>query len=139
LALIAVAALSVPLLFRNTPDLARGRVLYDTNCASCHGAELQGQPGWRSANADGSFPAPPHDASGHTWHHDDAMLRDYIKRGGQVVLDGMGVSFTSGMPGFGDSLTDGDIEAVLDYIKSTWPERVRRQQEDRNAQEAPTP
>lgn len=123
----------------NGPDLERGRELYDTNCASCHGLNLEGQSGWQSATEDGTYPAPPHDETGHTWHHGDTMLLDYIRRGGQAVLDDMGVDFTSGMPGFGDELTADDIEAVLDYIKSIWPDRIRAAQSDRSRLEAGAP
>ena len=125
--------------FHNGPDLERGRELYDTNCASCHGLNLEGQSDWQSATEDGTYPAPPHDETGHTWHHGDTMLLDYIHRGGQAVLDDMGVDFTSGMPGFGDELTGDDIEAVLDYIKSTWPDRIRAAQSDRSRLEAGAP
>lgn len=107
--------------------------LYARHCAACHGANLEGQPEWRSPKADGSYPAPPHDAEGHTWHHDDAMLTDYVTRGGQAVLDEMGVSFRSGMPAFGETLTADEITAVLDFIKSTWPERIRQAREQRLA------
>lgn len=106
-----------------------GRALYLQHCASCHGAELEGEPGWRSPRPDGTWPAPPHSVDGHTWHHGDAILLDYVRRGGQAVLDDMGVAFASGMPGFGDVLAETEIEAVLDYIKSTWPEGVRAAQE----------
>lgn len=81
-------------------EVREGRVLYVEHCASCHGADLQGQPEWRSPDVNGLYPAPPHDETGHTWHHDDAMLTDYIKRGGQAVLDDMNVAFTSGNAGF---------------------------------------
>lgn len=110
-----------------------GAELYARHCAACHGANLEGQPEWRSPKADGSYPAPPHDAEGHTWHHDDAMLTDYVTRGGQAVLDEMGVSFRSGMPAFGETLTADEITAVLDFIKSTWPERIRQAREQRLA------
>ena len=116
-----------------------GRALYVQHCATCHGANLEGQPAWRSPDENGLYPAPPHDETGHTWHHGDAMLRDYIRRGGQAVLDDMGVDFVSGMPGFGDELTADDIEAVLDYIKSTWPDRIRAAQSDRSRIEAGAP
>lgn len=109
-----------------------GRALYVEHCVTCHGADLEGQPDWRSPDADGVFPAPPHDATGHTWHHDDALLIDYITRGGQAVLDDMGVTFTSGMPGFGSVLDAPEIEAILDYIKSTWPEQIRILQAQRS-------
>ena len=48
-------------------DLAGGRILYKEHCASCHGAKLEGQPNWRRIGKDGLLPAPPHDATGHTW------------------------------------------------------------------------
>lgn len=108
-----------------TVDPDSGRALYAEHCAACHGVDLEGQPDWRSPDADGLYPAPPHDETGHTWHHDDAMLIDYITRGGQAVLDDMGVAFTSGMPGFGSVLESREIEEILNYIKSSWPEHIR--------------
>ncbi len=113
-------------------DTDSGRALYVEHCAACHGVNLEGQPDWRSRDANGLYPAPPHDETGHTWHHDDAMLIDYITRGGQAVLDDVGVTFTSGMPGFGSILAHGEIEAILDYIKSTWPEHIRDAQAQRS-------
>ncbi|WP_371823383.1 cytochrome c [Paracoccus sp. Z118] len=113
-------------------ELQRGAELYAEHCATCHGAHLEGQPDWQIADESGVLPAPPHDASGHTWHHDDAMLTDYIRWGGQAVLDDTGVSMTSGMPAFGEILEDGDIAAILAFIKSTWPDRIRAIQAERN-------
>ncbi|MCW5719495.1 MAG: cytochrome c, partial [Bauldia sp.] len=55
-------------------DLRAGQTLYLANCASCHGVDLEGQPNWQTPLADGRFPAPPHDETGHTWHHSDAQL-----------------------------------------------------------------
>jgi mono/diheme cytochrome c family protein len=115
-----------------TADVETGRALYAQHCAACHGANLEGQPDWRSPDSNGLYPAPPHDETGHTWHHDDAMLTDYITRGGQAVLNDMGVTFTSGMPGFAEVLEVEEIEAILDYIKSTWPEPIRRAQAERS-------
>ena len=125
--------------FHYAPDIEAGRAIYAARCASCHGANLEGQPEWQSAKQDGTYPAPPHDETGHTWHHGDAMLRDYIRRGGQAVLDDMGVDFTSGMPGLGAELTEEDIEAVLAYIRSTWPDRIRAAQAERSQLEAGSP
>ena len=109
--------------------LALGRTLYAAHCASCHGVELEGQPDWQVPNPDGTLPAPPHSAEGHTWHHPDALLFDYVKRGGGTTLAEMGVEFRSGMPAFEEVLTDREIRAVLDFIKSTWPEDIRAAQE----------
>lgn len=116
-------------------DLDTGRMLYADHCAACHGVELEGAPDWQRSGPDGLFPAPPHDETGHTWHHGDGMLFDYVRRGGQAVLDDLGVSFTSGMPGFGDILSAEDIEAILAFIRSTWPERIQEIQAARTAAE----
>lgn len=132
------AALATPSygFFHEEPDIDLGRKTYQEACASCHGANLEGQPDWQSANSNGTYPAPPHDETGHTWHHGDEMLLSYIRNGGQVVLDEMGVDFMSGMPAFGQQLSDAEIEAIVAYIKSTWPARVRATQEDRTRMEA---
>ena len=54
--------------------VTHGAQIYAAACASCHGADLEGQPNWRFRNADGRLPAPPHDETGHTWHHDTIAL-----------------------------------------------------------------
>lgn len=114
-------------------DLDRGRAVYAEHCAACHGADLEGQPDWRSPGADGIYPAPPHDATGHTWHHSNAQLFDYTRIGGQGVIDSLGIrNFTSGMPAFGNVLTEDEIWDVLAYIRSTWPARERAFQAERN-------
>lgn len=105
--------------------IAEGRQLYAGNCASCHGAELQGQPDWKSPLPSGRLPAPPHDASGHTWHHPDGVLFRITKEGPAAVVGG---DYESDMPGFAGVLSDDEIRAVLVFIKSTWPERERAYQ-----------
>ena len=116
-------------------DLAEGKQLYLNNCASCHGANLEGQPNWRSPGPDGVLPAPPHDKTGHTWHHTDSALFEYTKLGGVAALARMGVEFPSGMPGFGDQLSDAQIWNILAYIKSTWPTKQSKIQAARSAAE----
>ncbi|TMV10002.1 cytochrome c [Ruegeria sediminis] len=117
-------------------DPARGAVLYAENCASCHGANLEGQPDWRSPGEDGVLPAPPHDRTGHTWHHGDGLLFDYTKLGGAEMLKRMGVTgVNSGMPGFADSLSDQEIWDILAFIKTSWPERERELQQQRTLAE----
>jgi mono/diheme cytochrome c family protein len=110
--------------------VALGRRVYAEQCAACHGRNLEGQANWRQRLADGTLPAPPHDASGHTWHHPDRLLFDYTKFGGQAL---MGPGGKSAMPGFGGVLSDREIWAVLAYIKSTWPDDIRRMQTRQNA------
>lgn len=109
-------------------DLAQGEVLYGEYCASCHGANLEGQPDWQSPGPDGRLPAPPHDETGHTWHHPDSVLFQYTKLGGRETLAMQGIEFDSGMPGFSGQLSDQEIWTILAYIRSTWPERARAAQ-----------
>lgn len=113
-------------------DIGSGEVLYAAHCASCHGVDLEGQPNWRSPDANGILPAPPHDETGHTWHHDNQLLFEYTKLGGQAALAARGVDFNSGMPGFDGVLTDAEIWNILAFIRSTWSERVQKIQKDRN-------
>ncbi len=114
-------------------DIAAGEALYSEHCAACHGANLEGQPNWRTRNADGSLPAPPHDETGHTWHHDNVLLFDYTRLGGAQAMAERGVTgLVSGMPGFGDTLSDDEIWNILAYIRSTWPRRVQEVQATRN-------
>lgn len=106
--------------------VSQGRQIYSDQCAACHGTDLEGQPDWRSPLPSGRLPAPPHDASGHTWHHPDDVLFRIVKEGTAAIVGG---GYESDMPGFADVLSDPEIRAVLAYIKSTWPERERRYQE----------
>jgi len=118
-------------------DLAQGASLYAEHCASCHGKNLEGAPNWRSPGEDGLYPAPPHDATGHTWHHGDRLLFDYTKLGGEGAFAALGITdFESAMPGFAEILTDDEIRDVLSFIKSTWPEQLRRHQEQMTRHEA---
>ncbi len=105
--------------------IAEGRQIYLDQCAACHGANLEGQPDWRTPVSSGRLPAPPHDETGHTWHHPDDALFRIVKEGTAAVVGG---GYESDMPGFADVLSDAEIRSVLDYIKSTWPERERAYQ-----------
>ena len=103
--------------------VALGKGIYATHCAACHGAKLEGQPDWRTRQPNGRLPAPPHDETGHTWHHPDAVLVDIVKNGlvpGRTAPDG----YVSDMPAYAQILSDADITAVLAYIKSSWPAEI---------------
>jgi mono/diheme cytochrome c family protein len=107
--------------------VARGQQVYSAYCAACHGANLEGQDNWRQRGADGLLPAPPHDAAGHTWHHPDQQLFQIIKFGTAALVGG---TYKSAMNGFGDQLSDADIDAVIDFLKSRWPAEIRQRQGD---------
>ncbi len=109
-------------------DAVVGQILYLENCASCHGANLEGEPDWRTIKEDGLLPAPPHDETGHTWHHGEGLLFNYTKLGGKQALAAQGIDFNSGMPGFAEQLNDQQIWDILAYIKSTWPARQQELQ-----------
>ena len=113
-------------------DLRMGERLYQENCASCHGANLEGQPDWRTRLPNGRLPAPPHDASGHTWHHTDRVLFDVVKRGPAAIV---GAGYESDMPGYEGVLTDDEITSIVDYIKSTWPDKERAFQSERTRED----
>jgi len=102
-------------------QVARGKAVYAERCASCHGARLEGQPDWQSRKPDGRMPAPPHDASGHTWHHPDDVLFEITRKGISAFAP---PGYESDMPAF-SNLGDAEIWAVLAFIKSSWPEDIR--------------
>ena len=112
-----------PLPTLDSNEIALGQKVYAESCSECHGGNLEGEADWKMQNEDGSFRSPPHDASGHTWHHGDKVLIESILFGGARLPDNIGGS--SNMPAFGDILTEEEIAAVLTYIKSTWPEDIR--------------
>ena len=111
---------SLPLNRNMDPQqVQRGRLVYEQHCAACHGLEGRGQPGdWRVRNADGMYPPPPLDDSGHAWHHPTAVLRDAIREGSPP---GEGK-----MPPWKDKLTDREINDVIVYIKSLWSDPIYR-------------
>lgn len=110
--------------------VAQGRQVYAAQCAACHGQRLEGQPNWRSSGPDGRFPAPPHDASGHTWHHTDDLLFRITKYG--VAKAANLKDHKSAMPAFEGQLSDQEIVAALSWIKSQWPPEIRAKHDRMN-------
>ncbi len=125
ISLAAAALAATVLLLRPQPSTASGQQLYQQYCASCHGAQGEGQPDWQKPRPDGTYPAPPHDWTGHTWHHSDAVLMKIILDGGASVAP---PGYRSGMPAFRGQLTEQEVRAILSYIKGWWKPEQRSYQ-----------
>ena len=113
----------------NPEQVALGKGIYAAQCATCHGTRLEGQPDWRARLPTGRLPAPPHDSSGHTWHHPDSQLFAMTKHGIEPFAP---KGYESDMPAFGGVLDDAEIAAVLAYIKSRWPQDIRQRHDSLN-------
>lgn len=119
----------------NNEIVQLGQQVYAENCASCHGANLEGQtPNWKSPGSDGKLPAPPHDKTGHTWHHTDELLFNLTKYGLKKAANLK--NYESNMPIYEGILTDDEIIAVMSFVKSTWPEDLRKRHDELNATNA---
>lgn len=115
---LAVVAPPPPDLDPVSVELGRG--LYEANCASCHGIDLSGADDWKVPLPTGGYPPPPHDSTGHTWHHPDRVLIE-------IVRDP--VSYDIAMPA--TTLSVDEIRAILDYLRSNWGPEERRFQWER--------
>ncbi len=123
--IMSLRSQTIPAIDPDDPEaVALGRQVYEAQCASCHGINLEGQ----ADSPEGTLPAPPHDETGHTWHHNDVYLVESIKLGGARLSSSQGVS---AMPAYENILSDEQIGAVLSYIKSAWPTDIRLSQAQR--------
>ena len=110
-------------------QIKRGRQLYLKNCTVCHGIYAEGATDWQQRNADGTFPAPPLNGTGHAWHHPHKALVDTIKHG-TIRLDG-------NMPPWKDRLSDQEINDIIIWFQSKWPDELYQawQRIDKKAQQ----
>ncbi len=113
-----VESLSGPAIQRSTDlaQISRGQLLYERHCAVCHGVNGEGAPQWRRRDAEGFYPPPPLDGSGHAWHHSLPLLK-------QMILEGSPVG-EGRMPAWRDKLTVSEVEAIIAWFQSRWPDRV---------------
>lgn len=98
--------------------VTRGAAIYRQNCAGCHGVRGEGAFAWQRPGPDGKWPPPPLDGSGHAWHHPWAWLALTIHDGTQRQ--------GGGMLAWGGKLSATDVENVILWFQSTWPEEIYR-------------
>lgn len=135
-ALRARNAAAVPPAHALRPDdpqtVLAGAHLYTAHCAACHGVKGEGQSNWREQGPDGRLPAPPHDASGHTWHHPDAQLFAIVKYGLAKLINQP--DYQTNMPIYDTVLSDAEIVAVLSWVKAQWPKEIQARHDRVNEQ-----
>jgi mono/diheme cytochrome c family protein len=90
---------------QDAQQIALGEQIFQANCASCHGAGAEGNANWRQRDADGHYPAPPLNGSGHAWHHSIEKLKAAIMNGSPK---GQGK-----MPAWENKLKEQEVEAVI--------------------------
>ena len=121
---ISYAHSHFPITRASTLMIARGKIIYESYCMSCHQVNLSGAENWKGLDEDGHRKAPPLNGTGHTWHHDDASLHNIIKYGLAKIVK----NYEGKMIGFGDKINDKQIDSVLSYIKSHWEDEIYERQ-----------
>lgn len=97
-------------------QIIRGERIFQENCENCHGKNATGTTDWRTPNADGKLPPPPLNGTAHAWHHSTAVLKKTILKGGPPEI--------STMPAWEGKLTEQQVDDVVVWIKSLWPDEV---------------
>lgn len=97
-------------------QVLQGEKLFRQNCAGCHGQNAEATPNWKQTDANGNYPPPPLNGSAHAWHHDLDLLRRTVREGG-AKLGGQ-------MPAFEGVLGSEEIDSVIAYFQSKWPDDI---------------
>lgn len=103
---------------RDPVRYTQGLQLYQKNCSACHGKQGEGAPNWRQRDAQGKFLPPPLNGTGHTWHHPMYVLKDIVRNGT--------AKFGGNMPGWKDRLSEEQINLILFWVQSQWPDEIYR-------------
>ena len=102
--------------FHDPQQVALGETVYRQHCAQCHGQNAEGDPDWRRHDAEGMYPPPPLNGTGHAWHHSKQWLKDMVLYGSEP---GKGK-----MPGWRITLSDDEVDAVIAWFQAQWPDPV---------------
>jgi len=120
MSLLLISSVATPLLagerWYSDEQVSEGNRLFAQNCAACHGANAASIPNWKEPNAQGQYPPPPLNGSAHAWHHSLGLLRKTVQEGG-VKLGGQ-------MPPFKGRLNGVQIDQVLSFMQSLWPDET---------------
>ncbi|MDH5356123.1 MAG: thioredoxin fold domain-containing protein [Gammaproteobacteria bacterium] len=100
----------------SSDQVKRGEVLFKQNCAACHGQNAEKTIDWKKTDANGKYPPPPLNGTAHAWHHSLELLKSTIREGGKK-LGGV-------MPAFEGKLSDTEIDQLVAYFQSKWPDDV---------------
>lgn len=106
LAVVGLLGLSFSNLFAQGKkgDPAKGKEVFETNCAICHNADSDetkvgpGLKGWSKK--------PPHDFDGKQHTHNEETLRNQIKNG------------SDSMPPMGSMVSDAEMDDLVAYVMS---------------------
>ena len=95
-------------------QVSQGGKVFRQNCARCHGQNAEATLDWKKTDANGNYPPPPLNGTGHAWHHDLDLLRRTVREGG-AKLGGQ-------MPPFEGALSAEEIDSAIAYFQSKWPD-----------------
>ena len=115
----SISPIDKNIVFERNKDIAqiiRGGQVFKQNCASCHGDNAQGANNWQRRTAEGKFLPPPLNGTGHAWHHPTAGLKQTIFYGTEKI--------GGSMPGWKDKLSDAQVNDVLAWMQSKWPDEL---------------
>ena len=96
--------------------VVQGGRLFQQHCATCHGERAQGTVNWQQRDAQGFLPPPPLNGTAHAWHHSREVLNELILNGS---ADGRGR-----MPAWKGKLSIEEIDAIIAWIQSKWPDEI---------------
>lgn len=93
-----------------------GQKIFKQKCAKCHGENAEGEPDWRRVDENGDFPPPPLNGDAYAWHYSLDELRQQIQIGSDMNV--------GDMPAFQKKLSAAEIDAVIAFFQSKWPDVV---------------